>query len=63
KLELEGLDFGTVEVAGAKTEAAPVTQTDGTLFVLPVGKGDALTPSLLTLSGVMGKGHHAAVTA
>jgi threonine dehydrogenase-like Zn-dependent dehydrogenase len=31
--------------------------------VLPVGEDDALMPSLLTLSDVMGTGHHAAVVA
>ena len=33
-----------------------VPLADGTLFVLPVGKDDALMPSLLTLSDVMGDG-------
>src|SRR2546428_8462172 len=33
---------------------------DGTLFVLSVGEDDALMASLLTLSDVMGTGHHAA---
>ena len=55
--------FGTTEVPGAQAEAVRVPQADGTLFVLPVGKDDALLPSLLTLSDVMGTGHHAAVTA
>jgi len=55
--------FGTAEVAGAQAEAVRVPQADGTLFVLPVGKDDALTASLLTLSDVMGTGHHAAVAA
>jgi len=55
--------FGTVEVAGAQAEAVRVPQADGTLFVLPVGEDDALMPSLLTLSDVMGTGHHAAVAA
>src|SRR3989440_7081730 len=55
--------FGTFEVAGAQAEAVRVPQADGTLFVLPVGEDDALIPSLLTLSDVMGTGHHAAVTA
>ena len=36
---------------------------DGTLFALPVGEDDALMPSLLTLSDVLGTGHHAAVVA
>jgi threonine dehydrogenase-like Zn-dependent dehydrogenase len=38
------------------------TQT-ATLHPLPVGEDDALMPSLLTLSDVMGTGHHAAVVA
>jgi hypothetical protein len=55
--------FGNEEVAGAQAEAVRVPQADGTLFVLPVGEDDALMPSLLTLSDVMGTGHHAAVVA
>jgi threonine dehydrogenase-like Zn-dependent dehydrogenase len=60
---IHGGFFGTDEVAGAQAEAVRVPQADGTLFVLPVGKDDALMQSLLTLSDVMGTGHHAAVTA
>ena len=48
---------------GAQAEALRIPQADGTLFVLPVGADDALMPSLLTLSDVMGTGHHAAVSA
>jgi threonine dehydrogenase-like Zn-dependent dehydrogenase len=55
--------FGNPEVPGAQAEAVRVPQADGTLFVLPVGEDDALMPSLLTLSDVMGTGHHAAVVA
>src|SRR5205085_1701589 len=55
--------FGTEEVAGAQAEAVRVPLADGTLFVLPGGRDDALMPSLLTLSDVMGTGHHAAVAA
>jgi threonine dehydrogenase-like Zn-dependent dehydrogenase len=55
--------FGNDAVAGAQAEAVRVPLADGTLFVLPVGGGDALMPSLLTLSDVMGTGHHAAVAA
>jgi threonine dehydrogenase-like Zn-dependent dehydrogenase len=55
--------FGTVEVAGAQAEAVRVPLADGTLFVLPVGKDNALMASLLTLSDVMGTGHHAALAA
>src|SRR5213594_1744092 len=52
--------FGTVDVPGAQAEAVRVPLADGTLFVLPVGEDDALMASLLTLSDVMGTGHHAA---
>ena len=56
--------FGTGEADGAQAEAVRIPQADGTLFVLPVGDDDdALTASLLTLSDVMGTGHHAAVAA
>jgi threonine dehydrogenase-like Zn-dependent dehydrogenase len=55
--------FGTNDVAGAQAEAVRVPQADGTLVVLPVDEDDALMPSLLTLSDVMGTGHHAAVAA
>src|SRR6266536_6087366 len=55
--------LGTGVVDGAQAEAVRVPQADGTLFVLPVGEDDALMPSLLTLSDVMGTGHHAAVAA
>src|SRR6184192_1832559 len=55
--------FGTEDVAGAQADAVRVPQADGTLVVLPVDEDDALMPSLLTLSDVMGTGHHAAVTA
>jgi threonine dehydrogenase-like Zn-dependent dehydrogenase len=60
---IHGGFFGTTELAGAQAEAVRIPQADGTLFVLPVGKDDALMPSLLTLSDVMGTGHHAAVAA
>src|SRR5437762_2540415 len=60
---IHGGFFGTTEVAGAQAEAVRVPQADGTLFVLPGGRDDALMPSLLTLSDVMGTGHHAAVAA
>src|ERR671934_2904737 len=55
--------FGTTEVDGAQAEAVRVPQADGTLVVLPVAEDDALMPSLLALTDVMGTGHHAAVTA
>ena len=55
--------FGTGDVAGAQAEAVRVPQAGGTLVALPVEKDDAMLPSLLTLSDVMGTGHHAAVAA
>ena len=51
------------EAGGAQAEALRIPQADGTLYPLAVGEDDALMPSLLTLSDVMGTGHHAAVTA
>jgi threonine dehydrogenase-like Zn-dependent dehydrogenase len=55
--------FGVGIVGGAQAEAVRVPLADGTLYKLPVREDDALIPSLLTLSDVMGTGHHAAVTA
>jgi threonine dehydrogenase-like Zn-dependent dehydrogenase len=52
--------YGT---SAAQAEAVRVPYADGTLFPLSVGEDDALTPSLLTLTDVMGTGHHAAVVA
>jgi threonine dehydrogenase-like Zn-dependent dehydrogenase len=60
---IHGGFFGNEQIAGAQAEAVRVPLADGTLYVLPVGRDDALMPSLLTLSDVMGTGHHAAVTA
>jgi threonine dehydrogenase-like Zn-dependent dehydrogenase len=48
---------------GAQAEALRIPLADGTLYPLKVGEDDALMPSLLTLSDVMGTGHHAAVVA
>ena len=55
--------WGHGDVGGAQAEAVRVPLADGTLVRLPVGKDDALMPSLLTLSDVMGTGHHAALAA
>jgi hypothetical protein len=60
---IHGGFFGSEDVGGAQAEAVRVPQADGTLFVLPAGNDEALIPSLLTLTDVMGTGHHAAVTA
>jgi threonine dehydrogenase-like Zn-dependent dehydrogenase len=55
--------FGSMETAGAQAEAVRIPQADGTLVRLEVEKDNELMPSLLTLSDVMGTGHHAAVAA
>jgi len=48
---------------GGQAEAVRVPLADGTLVRLPVAPDSALVPSLLTLSDVLGTGHHAAVIA
>jgi threonine dehydrogenase-like Zn-dependent dehydrogenase len=56
--------FGSSEgVGGAQAEAIRIPLADGTLYVLPVREDNALLASLLSLSDVMGTGHHAAVRA
>jgi threonine dehydrogenase-like Zn-dependent dehydrogenase len=60
---LHGGLWGSPGVDGGQGEAVRAPQADGTLVVLPVGRDDALIPSLLTLADVMGTGHHAALTA
>ena len=55
--------FGNNGINGAQAEALRVPLADGTLFALPVGEDHTLMASLLTLSDVMGTGHHAAVVA
>jgi threonine dehydrogenase-like Zn-dependent dehydrogenase len=60
---LHGGRYGFDDVDGGQGEAVRVPQADGTLLPLPVGEDDALMPSLLTLSDVMGTGHHAALVA
>lgn len=52
--------FASPEPGGAQAEAVRIPLADGTLVRLPVGPDDALMPALLTLSDVMGTGHHAA---
>ena len=60
---LHGGGWGSPDVDGGQGEAVRAPQADGTLVALPVGRDDALMPSLLTLSDVMGTGHHAALAA
>lgn len=50
-------------IGGAQAEALRIPLADGTLFSLDVDPDDALMASLLSLSDVMGTGHHAALTA
>lgn len=67
----EGLPTACVHVAfvgnrgmnGAQAEALRIPFADGTLYPIDVTESDARMPALLTLSDVMGTGHHAAVVA
>jgi threonine dehydrogenase-like Zn-dependent dehydrogenase len=67
----EGLPTACVHVGfvgnrgmnGAQAEALRIPLADGTLYPLAVSEDDARMPALLTLSDVMGTGHHAAVVA
>ena len=55
--------FGSPDVGGAQAEALRIPLADGTLYPVDVAEDDALMPGLLTLSDVMGTGHHAAIVA
>jgi len=55
--------FGNPEVPGAQSVALRVPQADGTLYPIGSNEDEALLASVLTLSDVMGTGHHAAVVA
>jgi threonine dehydrogenase-like Zn-dependent dehydrogenase len=60
---IHGGFWGGTANDGGQGEAVRVPFADGTLVALPVGRDDAFMPSLLTLSDVMGTGHHAALGA
>src|SRR5213076_3121645 len=60
---IHGGFFGTTEVAGAQAEAVRIPLADGTLFPVGAQADNAFMASLLTLSDVMGTGHHAAIMA
>jgi threonine dehydrogenase-like Zn-dependent dehydrogenase len=60
---LHGGGYGRDGVDGGQGEAVRVPQADGTLVRLPVAEDDALMASLVTLTDVMGTGHHAALRA
>ncbi len=55
--------LGNNGMNGAQAEALRIPYADGTLYKLAIGEDDALMPSLLTLSDVLGTGYHAAVVA
>jgi len=52
--------FGNGGVNGAQAEALRVPHADGTIYRLPSHLDKALMPAVLSLSDVMGTGHHAA---
>jgi threonine dehydrogenase-like Zn-dependent dehydrogenase len=58
-----GSDEWGLPVDGGQGQAVRVPLADGTLVATPEPPDPALIPSLLTLSDVMGTGHHAAVAA
>jgi threonine dehydrogenase-like Zn-dependent dehydrogenase len=60
---VQGGFFDGLDTGAAQAEAVRVPWADGTLYALPVGEDHALMASLLTLSDVLGTGHHAAVVA
>ena len=60
---LHGGGYGRDGVDGGQGEAVRVPQADGTLVKLPAAEDDALMASLVTLTDVMGTGHHAALCA
>src|SRR5712672_734165 len=60
---IHGGFFGPTEIAGAQAQAVRIPLADGTLFPVGAHADDALKASLLTLSDVMGTGHHAAIVA
>jgi threonine dehydrogenase-like Zn-dependent dehydrogenase len=60
---LHGGFWGGTALDGGQGEAVRIPQADGTVVKLPVGPDDEIMPGLLTLSDVMGTGHHAALAA
>ena len=57
---MHGGFFGNAGMNGAQAQALRVPQADGTLYTIPGRPDAALMASLLSLSDVMGTGHHAA---
>ncbi len=54
---------GNSGMNGAQAEALRIPFADGTLYPIDITENDARMPGVLTLSDVMGTGHHAAVVA
>jgi threonine dehydrogenase-like Zn-dependent dehydrogenase len=60
---IHGGFFGSNGLGGAQAEAVRVPNADGTLYSLDITPDEAIMPGLLTLSDVLGTGHHAAIHA
>lgn len=60
---LNGGSWGTKGTTGCQAEQLRVPFADANLFIIPKETDEKLMPALLTLSDVMGTGHHAAVAA
>ena len=58
-----GEDEHGLRIDAGQGEAVRVAMADGTLVATPEMPDEAMVPALLTLSDVMGTGHHAAVAA
>jgi threonine dehydrogenase-like Zn-dependent dehydrogenase len=57
---VQGGFFGNGGMNGAQAEALRIPHADGTLYTVPTRPDNALMASFLSLSDVMGTGHHAA---
>lgn len=60
---LNGGSWGTKGTTGCQAEQLRVPFADANLFAFPKSTDEKLMPAILTLSDVMGTGHHAAVSA
>jgi threonine dehydrogenase-like Zn-dependent dehydrogenase len=58
-----GTDSDDLRIDAGQGQRVRVPLADGTLVATPAQPDDSLIPSLLTLSDVMGTGHHAALSA
>lgn len=60
---LNGASWGNKGTTGCQAEQLRVPFADANLFPFPKNTDEKLMPAILTLSDVMGTGHHAAVSA